>query len=175
MSLLLDKIIPLFVYPVGFAVAAGLVCLVFLAWGWRKAAADLHCREYGLRVAGGNACGGSVAGAQPRSPLSAGCCREHRTCRHDRGSGRHDEPGQGRLRLSGPRHVGGPVGLRCTAVPGWQIRPDHCHRRAVVRRFRVCPVKLNWSSSSWCFWVCLMLRYIGDQGSQHPRERLVRP
>ena len=29
MSLLLDKIIPLFVYPVGFAVATGLVCLVF--------------------------------------------------------------------------------------------------------------------------------------------------
>lgn len=39
MSLLLDKIIPLFVYPAGFAVAAGLVCLVFLAWGWRRAAA----------------------------------------------------------------------------------------------------------------------------------------
>jgi hypothetical protein len=39
MSLLLDKIIPLFVYPVGFAVAAGLLCLVFLAWGWRRAAA----------------------------------------------------------------------------------------------------------------------------------------
>lgn len=39
MSLLLDKIIPLFVYPTGFAVGAGLVCLIFLAWGWRKAAA----------------------------------------------------------------------------------------------------------------------------------------
>lgn len=39
MSLLLDKIIPVFVYPAGFAVVAGLVCLVFLAWGWRKAAA----------------------------------------------------------------------------------------------------------------------------------------
>jgi hypothetical protein len=23
--------------------------------------------------------------------------------------------------------------LRCTTLPGWQIRPDHCHWRAVVR------------------------------------------
>jgi hypothetical protein len=64
MSLLLDKIIPLFVYPVGFAVAAGLVCLVFLAWGWRRAAATCIAVSTALRVASSNACGGSLAGSQ---------------------------------------------------------------------------------------------------------------
>lgn len=38
MSMLLDKIIPLFVYPAGFIVLCGLVCLLFLAWGWRRMA-----------------------------------------------------------------------------------------------------------------------------------------
>lgn len=38
MSILLDKIIPLFVYPVGFAVVCSLICLLFLAWGWKRTA-----------------------------------------------------------------------------------------------------------------------------------------
>lgn len=41
MSLFLDKIIPLFVYPVGFAVLAGLACLFSLALGRRRKAAAL--------------------------------------------------------------------------------------------------------------------------------------
>lgn len=39
MSLFLDKIIPLFVYPVGFAVLAGLACLFSFALGRRRKAA----------------------------------------------------------------------------------------------------------------------------------------
>lgn len=38
MSLFLDKIIPLFVYPVGFAVVAGLACLFAIALGRRRRA-----------------------------------------------------------------------------------------------------------------------------------------
>lgn len=41
MSLFLDKIIPLFVYPVGFAVLAGLACLFSFALGRRRKAAAL--------------------------------------------------------------------------------------------------------------------------------------
>ncbi len=41
MSLFLDKIIPLFVYPVGFAVLAGLACLFAFALGRRRKAAVL--------------------------------------------------------------------------------------------------------------------------------------
>lgn len=38
MSILLDKVIPIFIYPTGFAVVAGFACLLFLAWGWRRSA-----------------------------------------------------------------------------------------------------------------------------------------
>lgn len=38
MSILLDKIIPLFVYPTGFIVLSALLCLLFLTWNWRRAA-----------------------------------------------------------------------------------------------------------------------------------------
>ncbi len=38
MSIFLDKIIPLFVYPTGFIVVSALLCLLFLAWNWRRAA-----------------------------------------------------------------------------------------------------------------------------------------
>jgi uncharacterized SAM-binding protein YcdF (DUF218 family) len=36
MSILLDKIVPVFAYPAGFAVLSVLACLLFLAWGWRR-------------------------------------------------------------------------------------------------------------------------------------------
>ncbi len=38
MSLILDKIVPLFIYPVGFAVLAGLLSLLALALDWRRGA-----------------------------------------------------------------------------------------------------------------------------------------
>ena len=38
MSLILDKIVPLFIYPVGFAVLAGLVSLLAFALGRRRRA-----------------------------------------------------------------------------------------------------------------------------------------
>ena len=38
MSILLDKIIPLFVYPTGFIVLSALLCLLFLTWNWRRSA-----------------------------------------------------------------------------------------------------------------------------------------
>ncbi len=36
MSILLDKIVPVFAYPAGFAVLSVLACLLFLAWGWKR-------------------------------------------------------------------------------------------------------------------------------------------
>lgn len=39
MSILLDKIVPLFVYPAGLAVLAGVLSLIFMAWGWRRMSA----------------------------------------------------------------------------------------------------------------------------------------
>lgn len=36
MSILLDKIVPVFAYPAGFAVLSALGCLLFLAWGWKR-------------------------------------------------------------------------------------------------------------------------------------------
>lgn len=36
MSILLDKIVPVFAYPAGFAVLSALGCLLFVAWGWKR-------------------------------------------------------------------------------------------------------------------------------------------
>ena len=36
MSILLDKIVPVFAYPAGFAVLSALGCLLFLVWGWKR-------------------------------------------------------------------------------------------------------------------------------------------
>jgi hypothetical protein len=151
MSLLLDKIIPLFVYPVGFAVAAGLLCLVFLAWGWRRAAATcIAVSTAYLWLAA--------------TPAVAALLARSLEAPYPQVAAESVEPADTIVVLGGmmnpPR---APPSIRTSKcrLTGWSTLHDFTGLADPAGSLSLaggcspvprCPVKLNWSSSSCCFW-----------------------